>query len=56
MTQEQLSQVFEDISVHGRHVEGWSYENRGEAHVLTDLKHGGTWQRPSADQAWRASD
>jgi hypothetical protein len=56
MTQEQLSQVFEDICVHGRHVEGWSCEGHGEGHVLTDLKRGGAWQRPSANEAWRLSE
>jgi len=53
MTQEQLTQIFDDVCIHGRQVEGWSCENGEDGHVLTDIKRGGTWGRKSADDEWR---
>jgi hypothetical protein len=55
MTQDQLNQIFEDVFIHGRHVEGWSFENRDGGHFLTDVKRGDSWGRSSPDEEWRAS-
>ncbi len=51
MTQEQLDQVYEDICVHGRQVEGWSCEKHGDVHMLKDHKRQDVWKR-SADGEW----
>jgi len=56
MTQEQLTQIFEDICLHGRHVEGWACENREDGHSLTDIKRGGMWARKSPGDEWRAAE
>jgi hypothetical protein len=56
MTQEQLTQIFEDVCLHGRHVEGWACENGAEGHVLTDIKRGGTWGRKPPDGEWRPTE
>jgi len=55
MTQEQLNQIFEDVCLHGRHVEGWLCETQDDGHIITDLKRGGTWGRKSPHDEWRAS-
>jgi hypothetical protein len=54
MTQEQLSQVFDDIRAHGRKVEGWHCEELGDGHALVDLKRGGRWERKTPNDAWTA--
>jgi hypothetical protein len=55
MTQEQLTQIYEDVCIHGRHVEGWFCEHREDGYILTDIKRGGTWGRKSPDEEWRVS-
>ncbi len=55
MTQEQLNQIFSDISVHGRHVEGWSCDQNGDGHVLKDNKRQQVWER-TADGEWIGGD
>ncbi len=52
MTQEQLNQIFEDICLHGRHVEGWSCEDLGAGHLLKDVKRNDIWQRATSDAPW----
>jgi hypothetical protein len=52
MTQEQLHQIFADVCVHGRQIEGWSCETRGEGHILSDWKRGTAWERKSANDPW----
>jgi hypothetical protein len=51
MTQDQLNQIFSDICVHGRHVEGWSCDQDGKLHILRDNKRQNAWAR-SGDGAW----
>jgi hypothetical protein len=51
MTQEQLDQIYTDICVHGRHVEGWSCDQQGDVHVLKDNKRQNVWER-TAGGAW----
>jgi len=52
MTQEQLGQIFDDVVINGRRVEGWSCEDQGSGHRLTDNKRNNTWERTSSDDAW----
>ncbi len=51
MTQDQLNQIYDDICVHGRHVEGWSCNQDGGQHVLKDHKRQSAWER-TGDSEW----
>lgn len=51
MTQDQLNQIYDDICVHGRNVEGWSCDTAGDGHTLKDNKRQSVWARV-ADGEW----
>ncbi len=51
MTQEQLNQIYADICVHGRQVEGWSCDQEGDRHMLKDHKRQNVWER-TQDGEW----
>ena len=51
MTQEQLNQIYSDICVHGRRVEGWSCDQDGDLQRMRDNKLQNAWER-TGDGEW----
>ena len=55
MTQEQLNQIYSDICVHGRRVEGWSCYQDGDLQKIKDNKLQNAWER-TGDGEWIESE